>query len=109
MGAGEVTMPVVAVRTRPFTLTETSARAKTIVNLPSKRQCVVEADPRKAFEFDHCFASHDAQNRNFATQGNIYDEFLGPMINEVARGRHATLLCVGEADSGKSSSIFGDP
>ena len=86
----------VAVRARPLVAKERAERARECLSYP-KANAVVLGESR-AFRFDDVFGPA-------ATQGEVYDRLVSPLVESCFRGYNATVLAYGQTGSGKTYTM----
>lgn len=63
----------------------------------------------KVFTFDNSFWSHDANDRHFATQEDIYNSLGEEFLDHNFEGYHTCIFAYGQTGSGKSYTMMGVP
>ena len=86
----------VAVRARPLVAKERVERARECLSYP-KANTVVLGESR-AFRFDDAFGPG-------ATQAEVYDRLVSPLVESCFRGYNATVLAYGQTGSGKTYTM----
>ena len=86
----------VAVRARPLVAKERVERARECLSYP-KANTVVLGESR-AFRFDDAFGPN-------ATQAEVYDRLVSPLVESCFRGYNATVLAYGQTGSGKTYTM----
>lgn len=89
----------VAVRVRPPLGIEARSRRAAVRALPEQR--LVRVGPTKAFEFDDVFGAD-------ASQSEVYDACVAPLVKLCADGYNATCLAYGQTGSGKTYTMYDD-
>ena len=55
-----------------------------------------------SFSYDHCFWSFDSTNIQYASQEDVFNIMVLPLMDQVFLGCNACLLAYGQTGSGKS-------
>lgn len=105
----ECTNVQVVVRCRPQNSREKANREPVIVSTDSER-CEVHVRQRfsaavsekvKRFTFDHVFGQH-------ATQSELYETVVAPVVQEVMQGFNCTVFAYGQTGTGKTHTMEGE-
>ncbi|XP_053277039.1 kinesin-like protein KIF27 [Pleuronectes platessa] len=95
---GEVCVKV-ALRVRPLLPNELIQNHKVCVRIvPDTAQVMVGSD--KLFSFDHAFGPT-------ATQDEVYNSCVQPLVETLLQGDNATVFCFGQTGSGKTYTFGG--
>ena len=86
----------VAVRARPLVAKERVERARECLSYP--RANAVLLGESRAFRFDDAFGPG-------ATQGEVYERLVSPLVESCFRGYNATVLAYGQTGSGKTYTM----
>ncbi|KAJ2865443.1 hypothetical protein GGH94_002212 [Coemansia aciculifera] len=87
----------VALRIRPLSPQEhASGETECVTQLPGVPQIVIGAD--RAFTFDYVFSPEVSQEQ-------VYDDAIGPLVDQFLQGYNATILAYGQTGSGKTFSM----
>jgi kinesin family protein 4/21/27 len=87
----------VAVRVRPLIAREKVERSSECISvLENEKQIVI--GKQKSFTFDHVFAP-------YATQAEIYEQSVVPLIDSFFEGYNATIFAYGQTGSGKTFTM----
>jgi len=86
----------VAVRARPLVAKERVERARECLSYP--RANAVLLGESRAFRFDDTFGPA-------ATQGEVYERLVSPLVESCFRGYNATVLAYGQTGSGKTYTM----
>ncbi|XP_062237801.1 kinesin-like protein KIF27 [Platichthys flesus] len=89
----------VALRVRPLLPLEVLQNHKVCLRIvPDSNKVTVGSD--RLFSFDHAFGPT-------ATQDEVYDSCVQPLVETLLRGDNATVFCFGQTGSGKTYTIGG--
>ncbi|XP_062237805.1 kinesin-like protein KIF27 [Platichthys flesus] len=89
----------VALRVRPLLPNELIQNHKVCVRIvPDSAQVMVGSD--RVFSFDHAFGPT-------ATQDEVYNSCVQPLVETLLRGDNATVFCFGQTGSGKTYTFGG--
>ncbi|XP_035022646.2 kinesin-like protein KIF27 [Hippoglossus stenolepis] len=89
----------VALRVRPLLPLEVLQNHKVCVRIvPDSTQVMVGSD--RLFSFDHAFGPT-------ATQDEVYNSCVQPLVETLLRGDNATVFCFGQTGSGKTYTFGG--
>ncbi|KAL7949090.1 kinesin domain-containing protein [Trichoderma barbatum] len=117
----------VVVRVRAFLQRELQRRARCLVEMDPISQIttlrapdVQEAPPAsspskarklpdKSFTFDSSFWSHDPDDKDYATQEDIYNSLGEEFLDHNFEGYHTCIFAYGQTGSGKSYTMMGTP
>lgn len=72
---------------------------------PSKARRVGD----KSFTFDSSFWSHDPEDKDYATQEDIYNSLGEEFLDHNFEGYHTCIFAYGQTGSGKSYTMMGTP
>ena len=61
----------------------------------------------KSFTFDSSFWSHDADDKDYATQEDIYNSLGEEFLDHNFEGYHTCIFAYGQTGSGKSYTMMG--
>ena len=91
----------VVVRVRPANEIELSASSPPVVQVQSADNSVTvvkgsgKTQQRNVFQFDHVFGT-------YATQRDIFDQTLAPIVDDVLSGIESTVFAYGQTGTGKT-------
>jgi len=107
----------VAVRVRPFNVTELQSNAHSIVQIQDNQISVMKPNASSGsselhrFAFDHCFDSQYSTDTSFSTgkasQQRVFENIGVDLLVNAFMGFNATLFAYGQTGSGKSHSMMG--
>lgn len=102
----------VAVRCRPLNERERSAGERPVLQCSTERREVVcaapsgprkgasSSNPKKTFTYDHVFGPD-------ATQADVYEGIVEPIVDEVLQGYNCTVFAYGQTGTGKTHTMEG--
>ncbi|KAL7797545.1 kinesin domain-containing protein [Trichoderma ceciliae] len=116
----------VVVRVRAFLQRELDRRARCLVEMDPVSQITTlrAPDPQavpssptksrkitgdKSFAFDSSFWSHDPDDKDYATQEDIYNSLGEEFLDHNFEGYHTCIFAYGQTGSGKSYTMMGTP
>lgn len=89
----------VAVRVRPLLAREVLHRHQVCVRVvPGSAQVMLGSD--RLFSFDHAFGPT-------ASQDEVYESCVQPLVESCVQGSNATVFCYGQTGSGKTYTLGG--
>ncbi|KJZ80547.1 hypothetical protein HIM_00397 [Hirsutella minnesotensis 3608] len=80
-------------------------QADTAAARPGTRRALED----KQFAFDNSFWSHDARDKHYAHQEDIYNSLGEDFLDHNFEGYHTCILAYGQTGSGKSYTMMGTP
>mgnify|MGYP003887095805 FL=1 len=96
----------VVVRVRPANAIEMKASSPPVVQVQSQDNSVTvvkgsgKTQQRNVFKFDHVFGT-------YATQKDIFDQTLAPIVDDVLSGVESTVFAYGQTGTGKTYTMEG--
>ncbi|UKZ57833.1 hypothetical protein TrVGV298_011694 [Trichoderma virens] len=117
----------VVVRLRAFLQRELQRRARCLVEMdpvsqittlraPDEQDAPPSSSPSKSrkladksFTFDSSFWSHDPDDKDYATQEDIYNSLGEEFLDHNFEGYHTCIFAYGQTGSGKSYTMMGTP
>ncbi|CAM9123185.1 unnamed protein product, partial [Phaeothamnion confervicola] len=117
----------VAVRVRPMTANEAAVGAQSIVSVEGSSCIVVDPTAFSAanaveresgqqldvstwarpFAFDHCYASVDPRDAEYAGQERIYADLGTRLLQQAWEGYNCSIFAYGQTGAGKSYCMMG--
>ncbi|KAH6611085.1 kinesin-like protein, partial [Trichoderma cornu-damae] len=117
----------VVVRVRAFLQREIERRARCLVEMdpisqmttlraPDEKEASLSSPTKsrkvtgdKSFAFDSSFWSHDPDDKDYATQEDIYNSLGEEFLDHNFEGYHTCIFAYGQTGSGKSYTMMGTP
>ncbi|KAL0868865.1 hypothetical protein ABMA27_007210 [Loxostege sticticalis] len=110
----------VAVRVRPFNQREKDMGAKLIVQMDAKKTRLLTVknskeqndggrEKFKDFTFDHSYWSFDSDDKQYASQEQVFSDLGLDVIDSAFEGYNACVFAYGQTGSGKTFTMMGSP
>eukprot|EP00796_Vickermania_ingenoplastis_P004427 gene4427-3226_t len=96
----------VAVRCRPFSVSELQEGAETAIFMDATRVNVRYGGHQHTFCYDEALCSVEGSS-NVATQETVYEAVAAPLLGHVLTGYNGCIFAYGQTGSGKTYSMIG--